>query len=466
MDQRNVDFLRTMLRRFPRLGTRLRLRPVPSVKRHGAWRRLKAAFPAADGLRLLLSDGSRLTLAADARASERLRFQHEMGRVAGAALHPWRPLRTLAATDRMRGHTAAVVRLLLAGPGEARALALAARPRSHPSFQARLLTSALLWWSQRCQGGRRPRQIFLFIPRHWGRRIIEILPHLALPIACWEYDVLPGGGLDPSSLKAIYPSVFLRAALNHPYVMHPYRRRPPAAMRRLSRRHPDLDLLFRRSRWELSYLGYPVAWQPTGGEVRFGDEPGILWEPSRARCLSEFLERLKRRRRACPERRGDPFQRYPERWMESLMLKRPSLIHPRLRGEIYCQVPTSLESDRAVVDALGRLRGGRLAVIEFKVEKDFNLLLQGLDYWDRVRRHLGRGDFQQAGYFRGRRLSPRSPLLILVSPLFQFHRLLPALRGYLTSELEVVCVGVNDDWRRRLKVVRRISLGRAKRLPG
>ncbi|HSR50483.1 MAG TPA: hypothetical protein VLV83_06615 [Acidobacteriota bacterium] len=459
MDRNNVDFLRRMLERFPGLRRRLRLRPYPGLKSQGRWKRLAAAFPAAGGVGLLLRDGSRTVLAADRNARRRERFEQEVSRLAARLLNPWRPQRTLSRTDRLRSHTSGVVRILLTHSGGAEGLALAARPDSQASYQARLLSSAALWWSQRRDGGHRPRKLFLFIPCEWGLRIIEILPHLALPVQCWHYQSAPGPRACSLSGRPIYPSVFLRAALSHPYVMHPFRRHPPPPLLDLQRRHPRLDLFFRRSRWELSWRGYRVAWQDSAQPVRFGEEPGRPWEASQARRLSAFLGRLERLRRFPPPSPSSPFyRRHPERWMESLLLKRPRLIHPDLQGEVYCQVPTCLETDRAVVDALGRLGDGRLAVIEFKVEKDFNLLFQGLDYWDRVRRHLGRGDFQQCGYFAGRRLSPQSPLLILVAPLFEFHRLLPLLRGYLTREVEILCVGLNQDWRRRLRIVRRIEL--------
>ena len=97
-------------------------------------------------------------------------------------------------------------------------------------------------------------------------------------------------------------------------------------------------------------------------------------------------------------------------------------------------------------------------VIELKPHREIGLLLQGLDYWDRVRRHLAGGDFQKAGYFPGIELSSEPPLLYLVSPLFEFHPIMPVLRSYLSPVVRFECTGINADWKRGLKVVRRFTL--------
>ena len=60
-------------------------------------------------------------------------------------------------------------------------------------------------------------------------------------------------------------------------------------------------------------------------------------------------------------------------------------------------------------------------VIELKSRKDLPIFSQGLDYWERVREHLLRGDFEWTGYFPGTQLSSDAPRLYLLAPLFEFH---------------------------------------------
>lgn len=154
-----------------------------------------------------------------------------------------------------------------------------------------------------------------------------------------------------------------------------------------------------------------------------------------------------------------PCYRYgPERWLESLVIRNHRRIRTDCRETVYCQVPTFVEGDRKVIDILTVTREGRLVVIELKPKRETGLLLQGLDYWDRVRRHLDARDFQRAGYFPGIELRAEPPLLYLVSPLFEFHAVMPVLRSYLDTSVRFNCVGINCDWRRKLRILRRFTL--------
>jgi hypothetical protein len=134
------------------------------------------------------------------------------------------------------------------------------------------------------------------------------------------------------------------------------------------------------------------------------------------------------------------------------------LIDPEFGQDVYSQVPTDLEGQRQVIDALTITRQGRLAVIEIKASQDLGLLFQGIDYWDRVEHHLRRRDFQNAGYFPGRNLTLDPPLLYLVAPVFDFHRVNAVLRRYLDPRIPLRCVGINSDWRKGVRVLRRWTL--------
>jgi hypothetical protein len=69
-------------------------------------------------------------------------------------------------------------------------------------------------------------------------------------------------------------------------------------------------------------------------------------------------------------------------------------------------------------------------------------------YW-----HHQRGELQRLGYFAGRELSSQSPLLLLISPALQFHPVCETVVRYFDPSVEVVRVGLNENWREHLQVV-------------
>jgi len=116
-------------------------------------------------------------------------------------------------------------------------------------------------------------------------------------------------------------------------------------------------------------------------------------------------------------------------------------------------VPAFSAGDRGIIDLLGVMRDGRLAVLELKAGEDIHLILQATDYWLRVRWHQQRDDFRKYGYFPGVALSPAPPLLFLVAPGFRFHPSSDVVLRYLSREIEVVRVGLSENWRRGLRVI-------------
>jgi len=106
-----------------------------------------------------------------------------------------------------------------------------------------------------------------------------------------------------------------------------------------------------------------------------------------------------------------------------------------------------------VLDLLGGTRDGRLVVMELKVNEDLQLLPQALDYWLRVCRHREQGDFAALGYFPGLALGDRPPLLYLVAPALRFHPATETLLRFISRDVEVVRVGLNENWRQGLRVL-------------
>src|SRR5256885_708386 len=120
---------------------------------------------------------------------------------------------------------------------------------------------------------------------------------------------------------------------------------------------------------------------------------------------------------------------------------------------LYSQVPAFSASDRAMIDVLTVTREGRLAVVELKADEDIHLPLQGLDYWSRVAWHQARGEFQRFGYFPGKELSTEEPLLFLVSSALHVHPATDTLLHYISLGVQWTLVGIDERWRKEVKVV-------------
>jgi hypothetical protein len=116
-------------------------------------------------------------------------------------------------------------------------------------------------------------------------------------------------------------------------------------------------------------------------------------------------------------------------------------------------VPAFSAADRAMIDVLTITRAGQLAVVELKADEDIHLPMQGVDYWSRVAWHHARGEFQKFGYFSGCQLSPQKPLLIMVAPALRVHPATDTLLKYISPEIDWTLLGINERWRKDVKVV-------------
>ena len=153
------------------------------------------------------------------------------------------------------------------------------------------------------------------------------------------------------------------------------------------------------------------------------------------------------------------YRLHSERWLESLVVQDVARIDPSLSLDwVYPQVPAFTGVDRGVIDILGVTRQGRLAVIELKLQEEINLLMQGLDYWLRVKWLNDRGQFREFGYFPALEVSPDPPRLYVVCPVFRFHSTFGRMVRYLDPCVEVVQVGLNNGWREGVKVLFRRGL--------
>lgn len=144
----------------------------------------------------------------------------------------------------------------------------------------------------------------------------------------------------------------------------------------------------------------------------------------------------------------------PERWMETLAIQDPTRVDAQLdAGYLYSQLPALGAGERGVIDLLGVTRRGRLVVIELKASEDMQLPIQAVEYWLRVRRHQRDGDFERYGYFAGKELDSKPPLVWLVAPALRFHSSAETVLKYLSPEIQVTRIGLGENWRHGLKVV-------------
>jgi hypothetical protein len=365
----------------------------------------------------------------------------------------WTIGRVLARTDRMRHQTASFLRVMLQRAG-AQVPVIVVYPEEAGDLTNRLLSSAVLWWDRLRERAAPKGRMLLLLPETWSERLLLMLPKFRIRFVCYKYQ--PGNA---RSLRQIYPRPVSSSEIRAPYIMFNFAGEVPGPLADIQSNHPELDLTYRQNRWELGYLGLRVFWyEAERGQYLFDLERPTIWTPGRNELLERHLEKVVRLRKFPPTEPGSfCYAADHEQWLESLIRRDHRILNPDFVDAIYAQVPTCLDGERKILDLLTATRTGRLAVIELKVEKDLNLIFQGIDYWERVEHHLVQGDFERAGYFDGLTLLTQPPLLYLVSPLFEYHRVLPVLRRYLKAEVSLACIGINTNWRKGIKVLRKFE---------
>lgn len=192
-------------------------------------------------------------------------------------------------------------------------------------------------------------------------------------------------------------------------------------------------------------IGESITFGPGAAEIELSDDTEPMFEEMARRLIETRYRR---------DRNHPLYRMASERWLESIVQQDVSVLDDRLDPScVYAQVPAFAATDRAMIDLLGVTRQGRLAVIELKADEDLHLPIQGLDYWARVRWHHRRGEFQSHGYFAGRELSKRDPLLILAAPSLHIHPTTDKLLRHLSPEIEWKLLGLDERWRDGVRVV-------------
>jgi hypothetical protein len=207
----------------------------------------------------------------------------------------------------------------------------------------------------------------------------------------------------------------------------------------------------------LRFRGLPFArWED--GRIFFGtgdcrEELTATSRPALKKLLCDFELS---RHPLTEDTRHALYRAQPERWLESMVREDVTRVDAALDAHfVYAQVFANTGGEHGILDLLTVTRSGRLAIIELKASEHIHLPLQAADYWLRVRKHLENGDIARYGYFPGIELQQVPPLVYLVAPALRFHPSTDELLKHLSPELEVVCVGLAEGWRRGLRVVMR-----------
>jgi hypothetical protein len=207
----------------------------------------------------------------------------------------------------------------------------------------------------------------------------------------------------------------------------------------------------------LRFRGLPFArWED--GRIFFGagdcrEELSAASRPALKKLLSDFELR---RHPLAEDTRHALYRAQPERWLEGMVREDITRVDATLDARfVYAQVFANTGGEHGILDLLTATRSGRLAIIELKASEHIHLPLQAADYWLRIRKHLENGDIARHGYFPGIELQQVPPLVYLVAPALRFHPSTGDFLKYLSPEIEVVCVGLAESWRRGLRVVMR-----------
>lgn len=340
-------------------------------------------------------------------------------------------------------------------------VAIAAGEEEAARAEAVLSQLFVLWRKFELSSGRRVEQGLLFIPTELAEAVASLLDDLRSPVRIY---CLPGLApfFPPKCMPVplLWPSQIMRSELKELQEELAF----PAEVQAVIRNGHDCSF---------EYLGTPFAiYEVDEGIWRFP----LRSDRASAECIGESqstlpagnfatgvvreeYHRLRENRRPHARCRQDPlYQHYAERWLESLIVRDPKLLDAQLRAfPVYTQVPAYV-TRRRVIDLVGVTESGRLVVMEVKVQKSMDLLFQGLAYWRIVRQAQQQNAFQENGYFCEVKLSNEPPLLYCVTPLLALHPAQRHFAQWLHPEVQAYLIGINNDWRAGVKVLRRERL--------
>jgi len=280
------------------------------------------------------------------------------------------------------------------------------------------------------------RRVSVVVPAHRSRTIVTRLH--ALPALRADFDWLQWDGNTIQPLEMTLP-----VSETHVHEYHDLHVETEVA--RICALAPDLLLAVPH------IPGHAVSIRLRGLEIARVTETGTAYPMGEP--LQPLIETLARDRRHGS--RHLLARAYEERWLESNLIRQIQSVLPVRPEWIYPQVPSFVGEDRNIIDLLTITADGRLVVIEVKASSDPDLPFQAFDYWLAVERHRMAGDFQARGYFRGLEIRNEPALLVVVAPLLAFHRTFDRLLAALPRSLPLMQIGINQSWKREIKILRR-----------
>jgi hypothetical protein len=178
-----------------------------------------------------------------------------------------------------------------------------------------------------------------------------------------------------------------------------------------------------------------------------------------AETFDEFVKliaELKAYRRFDSSNKQHAFYRLaPESWLEAVLRKNIRLLDANL---ILSPLYQQFRAERGHIDLLALRKDGRLAIIELKVAPDRAVIFQAADYWRKIELLRRSGNLQKAKIFGDAEISDAPALVYLAAPTLSFHRDFSFLAQTVSDEIEIYRFDLNENWRERLKVLRREKL--------
>lgn len=172
--------------------------------------------------------------------------------------------------------------------------------------------------------------------------------------------------------------------------------------------------------------------------------------------FEEQISELAEKRSAdATDRRHEYFRLAPEAWLESLIRRDVGLLDPNL---ILSPVHRQFRAASGRIDLLALRSDGTLVVIELKVSPDRDMAFQAAEYWRGIEGARRAGVFGECDFFGGAEVADRPAAVYLVAPTLSFHADVGFLASALHPDIPVCRFELNEDWRRTLKVSRRLRL--------
>ena len=236
---------------------------------------------------------------------------------------------------------------------------------------------------------------------------------------------------------------------------------PSESARRIIEFAPaEIDAVFSHQGETLRFHGLPFARirRVSGGEqVWFGiDAKKRFLTENNFEDFLRLIDELKEYRRADSEnKRHEFYTRAPESWLESVLRRDIRRLDANL---ILSPVYHQFRAEREKIDLLALRSDGRLVVIELKTAPDRASVYQVIDYWRRIETARRNGSLHQAKIFGETEIRNEPALVFLVAPTLAFHHDFDFTASTVSPEIEIYRFELNEDWRREIKVLRRLKV--------